>query len=77
MVKLIDPNYGRLVTLQVLEEEPILQMEMRILTAIADGEKVKSRVSGNTVTLTFSDADTAEAYRNAWKEKLKSKNEKR
>lgn len=77
MVKLIDPNYGRLVTLQVLEEEPILHMEMRILTAIADGEKVKANVSGNTVTLTFSDADTAEAYRAAWMEKLKSKKEKR
>lgn len=72
MVKLIEPNYGRLVTLQVLEEEPILYMEMRILTAIADGEKVKANVSGNTVTLTFSDADTAEAYRAAWQEKLKS-----
>ena len=71
MVKLIEPNYGRLVTLQVLEEEPILHMKMRILTAIADGEKVKANVSDNTVTLTFSDADTAEAYRAAWLEKLK------
>lgn len=73
MVKLIEPNYGRLVTLQVPEEGPILHMKMGILTAIADGEKVKANVSGNTVTLTFSDADTAEAYRAAWMEKLKSK----
>lgn len=72
MVKLIDPNYGRLVTLQVLGEEAHLHIKMRILTAIADGEKVKANVSGNTVTLTFSDADTAEVYRAAWKEKLKS-----
>ena len=63
MVKLIEPTYGRLVTLQVLEEEPLLHMSIGILTAVADGEKVKANVSGNTVTLTFSDVASANAYK--------------
>ena len=64
MVKLIEPTYGRLVTLQVLREEPFLgDMSIRILIAIADGEKIKAKVSGNTVTLTFSDVASADAYK--------------
>ena len=64
MVKLVEPTYGRMVTLQVLREEPFLRdMSIRMLTAIADGEKIKAKVSGNTVTLTFSDAASADAYK--------------
>ena len=64
MVKLVEPTYGRIVTLQVLREEPFLRdMSIRMLTAIADGEKIKSKVSGNTVTLTFSDVASADAYK--------------
>lgn len=62
MVKLIEPTYGRLVTLQVLREEPFLRdMSIRMLTAIADGEKIKAKVSGNTITLTFFDVASADA----------------
>ena len=68
MVKLIEPTYGRVVTLQVLREEPFLfDMSIRMLTAIADGEKIKAKVSGNTVTLTFSDVASADAYKAGWK----------
>ena len=64
MVKLVEPTYGRIVTLQVLREEPFLRdMSIRMLTAIADGEKIKAKVSGNTVTLTFSDVASADAYK--------------
>lgn len=64
MVKLIEPTYGRLVTLQVLREEPFLRdMSIRMLTAIADWEKIKAKVSGNTITLTFSDVASADAYK--------------
>ena len=64
MVKLIEPTYGRLVTLQVLREEPFLRdVSIRMLTAIADGEKIKAKVSGNTITLTFSDVASADAYK--------------
>ena len=64
MVKLIEPTYGRLVTLQVLREEPSLRdMSIRMLTAIADWEKIKAKVSGNTITLTFSDVASADAYK--------------
>lgn len=64
MVKLIEPIYGRLVTLQVLREEPFLRdMSIRMLTAIADWEKIKAKVSGNTITLTFSDVASADAYK--------------
>ena len=37
MVNLIEPTYGRIVSLQVLKEEPILHMTIGILTAVADG----------------------------------------
>ena len=68
MVKLIEPTYGRVVTLKVLREEPfLLDMSIRMLTAIADGEKIKAKVSGNTVTLTFSDGASADAYKSAFK----------
>lgn len=64
MVKLVEPTYGRVVTMQILREEPFLRdMSIRILTAIADGEKIKAKVSGNTVTLTFSDVASADAYK--------------
>lgn len=67
-VKLIEPTYGRIVTLQVLREEPFLRdMSIRMLTAIADGEKIKAKVSGNTVTLTFSDVASADAYKEGFK----------
>lgn len=68
MVKLIEPTYGRVVTLQVLREEPfLLDMSIRMLTAIADGEKIKAEVSGNKVTLTFSDVVYADAYKDGLK----------
>ena len=68
MVKLIEPTNGRVVTLQVLREEPfLLDMSIRMLTAIADGERIKAKVSGNTVTLTFSDVASADAYKAGWK----------
>lgn len=34
-----------------------------MLTAIADWEKIKAKVSGNTITLTFSDVASADAYK--------------
>lgn len=68
MVKLIEPTYGRVVTLQILREEPfLLDMIIRMLTAIADGKKIKAKVLGNTVTLTFSDVASADAYKAGWK----------
>lgn len=66
-VNMIEPTYGRIVTLQVLREEPLLRMIIGILTAMADGEKIKAEVSGNIVTLTFSDAVSAEAYKEGFK----------
>jgi len=66
-VKLIEPTYGRIVTLQVLKEEPLLHMTIGMLTAGADGKKIKAKVSGNTVTLTFSDGASADAYKSAFK----------
>ena len=66
-VKLVEPSYGRKVTLQVLKEEPLLHMIIGILTARADGKEIKADVSGNTVTLTFSDTASADAYRSEFK----------
>ena len=65
--KLIDPSYGRIVTFQVDAEEPIRSYAIGLLTAIADGKNIKANISGNVVTLTFSDATLAEAFRSNWK----------
>lgn len=67
VVKLINPNYGRVVTLQVTGGEPFLHMAINILTAGADGKNIEAKVSGNIVTLTFSDDILAEKFRSSWK----------
>lgn len=67
-VKLIEPNSGRDVTLQVTSKEPLLHMTIDLLTSVADGEEIKAKVTNNIVTLTFQDDKLAEAFRSAYKD---------
>ena len=67
-VKLIEPNSGRDVTLQVTAKEPLLHMTIDLLTSVADGEEIKAKVTNNIVTLTFQDDKLAEAFRSAYKD---------
>lgn len=67
-VKLIEPNSGRDVTLQVTAKEPLLHMTIDLLTSVADGEEIKAKVTNNIVTLTFPDDKLAEAFRSAYKD---------
>lgn len=66
-VKLIEPNSGRDVTLQVTAKEPLLHMTIDLLTSVADGEEIKAKVTNNIVTLTFPDDKLAEAFRSSYK----------
>jgi len=67
-VKLIEPNSGRDVTLQVTAKEPLLHMTIDLLTSVADGEEIKAKVTNNIVTLTFQDDKLAEAFRSSYKD---------
>lgn len=50
MIKLIEPAYGRLVILQVLREELFLRdMSIRMLTAIANGEKINLQIQSTNI----------------------------
>ena len=64
--KLIEPNYGRFVTLQVLAEEPVLSMMIDMLTTIKGYHNTSVTTSGNVVTFTFSDDSLAEIFRTTW-----------
>ena len=68
VVKLIEPNYGRIVTLQVLEEEPVLSMMIDMLITIKGYQNTSVTISGNVVTFTFADGTLAEAFRSSWRD---------
>lgn len=68
IIKLIEPNYGRIVTLQVLKEEPMLSMIIGLFTTVNGFQNTSVTASGNIVTLTFADGNLAEAFRSTWKD---------
>lgn len=70
-VKLVKPSSGRIVELQVTENnEGYAKMYMSQLTAYAEClEKngAKWKVTGNTICIEFTDGDIAETIRQQWK----------
>ena len=64
VIKLIEPNYGRIVTLQVMEEEPVLSMTIDMLTIVNEYQNTSVTTSGNVVTFTFEDATLANELKN-------------
>ena len=68
IIKLSEPNYGRIVTLQVMEEEPVLSMMIDMLTTINGYQNTSVTTSGNVVTFTFENATLAEAFRSTWRD---------
>ena len=61
IVELIEPNDGRVVTLQVFAEEPVLHMMISLITSDA-----QANISGNIITFTFPDDHLAELFRASW-----------
>ena len=68
LIKLIEPNKGRIVTLQVFAEEPVLQMFINLITAIDGYNDTKASISGNIVTFTFPNDSIAELFRSSWRD---------
>jgi len=68
IIKLIEPNHGRIVTLQVLEKEPVLNMMIGLLTTMNGYQNTSVTASGNVVTFTFADGNLAEAFRSTWRD---------
>ena len=68
VIKLIEPNRGRIVTLQVLAEEPILSMVIDMLTTLKAYQNTSVTSSGNVVRFAFSDDTIAEAFRSTWRD---------
>ncbi len=68
IIKLIEPNYGRIVTLQVMEKEPALSMMIDMLTTITGYQNTSVTTSGNVVTFTFENATFAEIFRSTWRD---------
>lgn len=67
-VKLVEPNCGRIVTMQVMVEEPILHMYICQIKEMAEClEATKVSVSDKIVSIEFPDAIRAEAIRETFK----------
>lgn len=70
-VKLIEPSAGRIVRLEVTEQnDRIAQMYMDQLTTYAEGLKqfgADWTVEGKTIQIIFADGDMAENARQTWK----------
>lgn len=69
VIQLGQPNYGRIVTLQVISdaEQKILDMCIGLILQCAETLKAKATVSGKKVILECPDTDTAEIIRNYYK----------
>ena len=70
-VKLVEPSSGRIVELQVTENnERFAKMYMSQLTAYAEcleQNGAKWKVTGNTIRIEFTDGDMAENVRQQWR----------
>ena len=74
-VKVVEPSYGRLLTLRVEEQNEIaasLMMEMlkEYAKMMEETWVTKWRIEGKTLYLTYQDAEMAEASRKAWNKDL-------
>ena len=72
-VKLVEPSSGRIVEIQVTEnDERYAKMYMSQLTAYAEcleQNGAKWKVTGNTLRIEFTDGDMAENVRQMWRRK--------
>lgn len=68
-MQLVEPNYGRIVTLQVFSfaNQELVEMQMGSLLTHAEALNVKLTVSGKNVTLECPNFEIAEAIRESWK----------
>jgi len=68
VVKLVKPNQGRIITFQIIAEEPALHMYIQQIVTMAKACNAKVTVSGKMVTATYPNADMAEIVRKSWEE---------
>ncbi len=68
VVRMIEPNYGRIITFKINAEEPYLHMYEEQLFTLAKGVKATATVSdtNRTVTLTCPDFVTAKSVRESF-----------
>ena len=70
-VKLVEPSVGRIVELQVTEQDDcVAKYYMGLLTAYGEGLEqlgVQWKVTDKTIRLTFADSNMAEDARQIWK----------
>lgn len=62
----VEPNNGRIITVEILKDEPYFSLYVSQLTTGAEALKCKVSVSGNTVTMEAPDCNIAEVIRNLW-----------
>jgi len=69
VMQLVEPNYGRIVTLQVISfaNRELVEMQMGSLLTHAAALNVKLTASGKNVTLECPNSEIAEAIRESWK----------
>ena len=66
VIKVVEPNNGRIITVEILKDEPYLGLYVSQLTMCAESLKCKVSVSGNTVTMEAPDCNIAEIIRKLW-----------
>ena len=66
VIKVVEPNYGRIVTVEITRPEQYLKFYVSQLTTGAETLKCKVSVSGNKVTIEAPDSNIAEIIRKTW-----------
>lgn len=66
VIKVVEPNYGRIVTIEITTPEQYRHLYVSQLTTYAEGINGKISVSGNKVTIEAPDFNTAEIIRKGW-----------
>ena len=66
VINVVDPNYGRIVTVEITTPEQYRHLYVSQLTTGAETLKCKVSVSGNKVTIEAPDSDIAEIIRKTW-----------
>ena len=63
VVQLVEPNDGEIITFQITDEEPIVDMSLKQLIRLANTVNADVILDGNTVTFNCPDAATADSIR--------------
>lgn len=67
VAQLVKPNNGEIITFQITDEEPMVDMSVKQLIRLANTVNADVILDGNTITFICPDANTAEVIRKKWK----------